>query len=88
VIERRTHPRHRVYLGATLELNDGNSTFDCVIRNASRTGVRVSLASSVVAPDKAFLHVRKNGRRLPVHTAWRSQSACGLTFTRLSGDIV
>lgn len=85
MLERRVHPRRRTYLGAILEFSDGRSTFDCLIRNESETGVRISLADTVGVPDKACLHIKKAQRRVAVRLAWRNRSACGLAFADWGG---
>lgn len=88
MIERRAHERQRTYLSAVLEFNDGRSTFDCLIRNASRAGARICISGTIVLPDTAYLRVKKSERRVPVRLAWRSHSACGFEFTGWTGNLV
>jgi Flp pilus assembly pilin Flp len=68
-----------------------NSTtvkLDCLIRNASRSGVKVIISDSITLPQETHLHVHKTRQRLPIRLAWRSAGACGFELTNPPGNII
>jgi hypothetical protein len=41
MLERRQHPRNRVYYGGMIAFNARNSTLACVVRNVSNRGAKI-----------------------------------------------
>lgn len=80
VDERRAHPRHRVLKRAKAVFNGNNSVIDCVMRDLSQGGARLSCGSVAQLPD-AFLLVFVAEREMrDVRVAWRSLSEVGVQF--------
>jgi hypothetical protein len=78
--ERRTAHRQRVLKGATLTFNKGYSAFECVARNLSEGGAKLSLAETFALPTDFRLAIAgKAGVRL-AHVVWRKPSEIGVSF--------
>lgn len=88
LVERRVHPRQRTYLGASVEFNSGYSMLDGLIRNASRSGIRLAMPNTVAVPYETYLHVKKTKQRLPMRLIWRTEEACGFAFVIEPGNVV
>jgi len=80
VAERRSEPRQRVLKGAVLAFNRGFSTFECVVRNQSEHGARLSFAETFALPICFDVMIAgENGKRT-ARTRWRSMAAVGVEF--------
>ncbi|MET3926463.1 PilZ domain-containing protein [Devosia sp. 2618] len=79
--DHRVEPRHRTLKGGRIAINDGFSTFQCMIKNLSETGARLKLASVVGIPD-SFQLVMDDGRKFDCAVAWRTADEIGVKFTQ------
>lgn len=77
--ERRQTLRQRTLLSGRVEFF-GRATFDCVIRNLSDSGARISCAQNVALPDLFHLVILKKDERRRVRTVWRGEEVVGLEF--------
>jgi hypothetical protein len=68
MLERRQHPRNRVYYGGMVAFNARNSTLDCVVRNFSQRGAKIEFENSAMLPDHVDFEVAR--RDFPVWPAW------------------
>jgi hypothetical protein len=59
--DRRGAPRRRVYFGAKIFLSDGKSVFDCVVRDLSTSGARLSLGQFQAIPKRFTLLITELG---------------------------
>jgi hypothetical protein len=78
--ERRHTQRRRVLKGATLSFNRGYSAFECVVRNQSDGGVRISLAETFAVPTSFRLAISGESQIRSAHVAWRRTDEMGVTF--------
>lgn len=78
--ERRTALRRRTLKGARIVVNNGYSTFDCIVRNLSETGALLKLASTLGIPDNFDL-VFDDGRRFACTVMRRSSEELGVAFS-------
>jgi len=78
--ERRSSSRQRRLLGGKIVFNNNASTIDCIIRDLSSQGARLSVASPVGIPEWFDLRVDRNGACYPAQVAWRSHDQIGVTF--------
>ena len=78
MLERRQHPRNRVYYGGAIAFNARNSTLDCIVRNFSPHGAKIEF------------DVVRRGLSCAARLAWRNQNAAGLLFCeeREKGTVV
>lgn len=75
--ERRNDSRLPSYLGGKIVYNNRLSTADCVVRNVSRDGFRLSFGSTVAVPDEFELHIPQKGIRCQVRVSWRKLNEVG-----------
>ena len=78
--ERRGAPRHRSLLGVKLVHTHGILSMDCVLRNMSETGARLSLPPNTGAPDHFDLIDLKHGEAFACRVVWRRYPMIGVTF--------
>jgi len=90
VLERRQHPRNRVYYGGMVAFNARNSTLDCLVRNFSPRGAKIEFENSAMLPDRVDFEVARRGLSCLARLVWRDQNTAGLTFSeeREMGDVV
>ena len=78
--EQRRAPRLRSLLGARIEINDGRSTVDCLIRDVSETGAKLIISAPVPLPDGFELIIPQRGITRRVRVAWRRATEIGVRF--------
>ena len=77
--QQRGTARHRVFQGAQIRFNGLNSVIDCVIRDTSDAGARLSVASSVGIPQTFDLALEGAPSRA-CRVVWRKPSQIGVEF--------
>jgi hypothetical protein len=78
--ERRTDLRRRVLKGATLSFNRGYSSFECVVRNQSERGAKLSLAETFALPSTFRLAIAGKSEARMARIIWRKPDEMGVTF--------
>ncbi len=78
--ERRKVQRHRTLKAGTIALN-GDSSFDCRVRNLSPAGACLEVANQLGIPDEFVLVVEHDHVKMPCHVIWRTATRLGVTFT-------
>lgn len=78
--ERRTAPRHRVLKGATLSFNQGYGAFECLVRNLSANGARLSFGDASAVPPAFALTIKGESGRRAARVRWRSRTDLGVSF--------
>ena len=81
MLERRQHPRNRVYYGGMVAFNARNSTLDCVVRNFSQRGAKIEFENSAMLPDRIHFEIKRRGLSCLGRLAWRDRNAAGLAFS-------
>jgi hypothetical protein len=76
---KRAAQRHRTLKGARIVVNDGFSTFQCMVRNLSETGAQLRVASVIGIPD-TFQLVLDDKRSFNCTVAWRRETELGVSF--------
>lgn len=84
--ERRRSHRDLTYLGGTVAFNDRNSTLDCLVRNLSSEGAKITFSDSVAIPDAFDILIPHKGQSLRAHTIWRTDRQAGLVFLHPTPD--
>jgi hypothetical protein len=77
--ERRSRERRKTLKGARILINEGKSTIDCVVRNVSATGAKLTVASVVGIPD-SFILINSDGSRRKCRVIWRALRELGVAF--------
>lgn len=77
-VERRASQRRRVLKGATLSFNSGYSAFECVVRNRSENGAKLSLAETFALPSTFRLAIAGEGGAHMARIIWRKPDEMGV----------
>ena len=90
MLERRQHPRSRVFYGGMIAFHARTATLDCVVRNFSQRGAKIEFENSAMLPDQVDFEVARRGLSCLARLVWRDQNAAGLMFSeaREMGDVV
>lgn len=75
--ERRSDGRLPSYLGGKVIYNKRLSTVDCVVRNISADGFRLSFGTTVAVPDEFELQIPQKNLRCRVRVTWRKLNEIG-----------
>lgn len=78
-MERRQELRRKTLLSGRIEFFN-RSVFDCVVRNLSDSGARISCDQQIVLPDVFDLVLVKQQARKRVRTIWRGEGGIGIAF--------
>ena len=80
MIKERSSERRRSIIGGRIRLPNKSSTFDCLIRDLSPTGARLTLDSAPLLPLEFELEIPKQKIVYQCELRWRSQDAVGVHF--------
>ena len=78
--ERRAGRRQRVLKGATLSFNKGYSAFECVVRNQSASGAKLSLGETFGLPQTFQLAIAGEDGARRAQVVWRKASEIGVSL--------
>ena len=78
--ERRAHPRYKVLKRVKAVFNANRSVLDCVMRDISLGGARLSCAQPAQLPDQFQLVFMAEREMRDVRVAWRSLDQLGVEF--------
>ena len=87
MLERRQHPRNRVYYGGMVAFNARNSTLACVVRNFSQRGAKIEFENSTMLPDRVDFEIERRGLACRAHLVWRDRNAAGLAFSNVQETV-
>lgn len=78
--ERRTEHRRRILKGAVIKFNNGFGNLECVLRNLTSNGARISMGQTGGIPSRLQIHIA--GERTPIEALvqWRTPRDIGLSF--------
>lgn len=78
--EARRAPRRRVLKGVQIVSLNKMSTFDCTLRNLSRTGALVVVPSATGIPQEFYLLAPGQSRLTHCQVVWRTANRLGIKF--------
>jgi hypothetical protein len=78
--ERRTSSRQRSFLQGRIYFNNRRSSIDCLIRDYSETGARLTLSESVTVPEAMELYIPNREEVHRARVEWRSGNEVGISF--------
>jgi hypothetical protein len=78
--EHRHEVRQRVFLKGRICFNHGSSTMDCLVRDLSSTGARISLSETATLPEVFDLYIPQKERTYRATLRWRRVDGIGVTF--------
>lgn len=80
--ERRQTPRHRTFLQGRVFYNNRRQSADCIIRELTDNGARLSFADPAALPHAFELHIPNRDQTLRVETVWNHGTDVGVTFAK------
>ncbi len=78
--ERRQAVRQKSFLRGCVYFNNRRSAFDCLIRDLSDKGARITFSDTVSVPDMIDLYIPKKEQTVRAHVEWRHGGEVGLAF--------
>ncbi len=78
--ERRAHPRRRVLKKVKAVFNSNQSVLDCIMRDVSQGGARLSCSQAILLPDHFTLVFMSERELRDVRVAWRRLDEVGVAF--------
>jgi hypothetical protein len=78
--ERRSQPRHRVLKGAIIRFNKGYGAFECVVRNLSENGAKLTFGETSAVPVAFELKTAGDEQIHEARVRWRSPDSVGVSF--------
>jgi hypothetical protein len=78
--EHRREIRQRTFLKGRIVFNKGASSMDCLVRDMSASGARLSLSETTTLPDAFELYIPQKDKTYRSTLAWRRQDSVGITF--------
>jgi diguanylate cyclase (GGDEF)-like protein len=79
---RRADRRNRVLKRGMMVVNDGYSTINCLIRDLSTSGARVTTEDEYMGNERFSLVIMDSGRRVPAEMRWQRGREIGLKFVQ------
>jgi hypothetical protein len=81
-IERRRATRQKSFLRGTIHFNNRRSALDCLIRDISPFGARLTFSVAVTLPDVLELHIPQKEHTTRAHVIWRHGQEVGVAFAQ------
>jgi hypothetical protein len=78
--ERRRSVRHRSFLRGSITFNNGRTAIDCLIRDLSDLGARVTFSDAVTVPDIFDIYIPQKEQTLRARVLWRHGGELGISF--------
>jgi hypothetical protein len=78
--ERRGEERRRMLKGGTLSFNKGYGALECVVRNLSAHGARLSFGDGSAVPPHFSLRVGPDGAWRQAEVRWRTMTEVGVAL--------
>jgi hypothetical protein len=73
------------FLGATIVLDGEKSVFDCIVKDISETGARLTLQNDLPIPEAFGLRI-VDGREFECVVRWGRINALGVSFSNHLGQ--
>lgn len=80
--ERRHTPRQRTFLQGRVFYNNRMQSADCIIRELTDEGARLSFTDPVALPHVFELYIPNRDQTQRVETVWNHGTDIGVTFSR------
>lgn len=78
--ERRSVPRNRTYLAAKVTYNNQSSTLDCLVRNMSQKGAKISFSATALIPAEFDVLIAQKDESRRARIVWRKDLQAGIVF--------
>lgn len=78
--ERRKTQRMRTYLGGEVVFNQQCPAQDCLVRNLSQNGAKLTFSEPAQIPAQFNLTIHKNSESRRARIIWRGEKEVGVSF--------
>ena len=78
----RKGDRTRTFLGGKIIFNQRSSVIDCLVRNLSSTGAKLTFTNTAAVPDEFELWIPKQQRTFLVRMIWRRANEAGIVICK------
>ena len=86
--ERREEHRDRTYLGSEVALTERRATIDCLVRNLSQNGAKLSFTEPVKVRGEFALTIHQKGVSRRARVVWQREKEAGIAFVASAPGIV
>ncbi|MGZ5828997.1 MAG: PilZ domain-containing protein [Xanthobacteraceae bacterium] len=83
---KRKKARAPSFLGGTITYNRDLWSADCVIKNISDTGAKLTGRNLPMLPDRFYLLIPQKKTKYLVHVRWRARDQIGVEFEQICSD--
>ena len=83
--ERRQASRQKSFLRGLVYLGNSPSAVNCLVRDMSETGARLTFSAPIAAIDTLELHIPVKGQTLRGKVKWREADEIGIAFISDAG---
>lgn len=80
--DRRLKPRNRTFLQGRVFYNNRRQSADCIIRELTEEGARLSFTDPVGLPHAFELHIPNRDQTVRVETIWNHGIEVGVSFDK------
>lgn len=80
MLERRKSIRGKTFLGGSIAFHERKSTMDCLVRNLSPEGAKLSFDDVSAIPGEFELTITRRDRSFRARTIWRRGEEAGIVF--------
>ena len=83
--ERRRTTRQKSFLRGCIQFNNGRTTADCLIRDISLYGARLTFSDSITTPDAIDVYIPQKDQTYRSQVIWRHGPEVGVAFAHAAG---
>lgn len=83
--ERRRIARQKSFLRGCIQFNNGRNTADCLIRDITIYGARLTFSDSITTPDVVDVYIPQKDQTFRSHVIWRHGQEMGVAFAQAAG---
>jgi len=86
--ERRKVTRQKSFLRGNIQFNNGRNSADCLIRDISNYGARLTFSDAVTTPDVIDVYIPQKEQTFRAHVIWRHAQELGVAFAQAASPSV
>lgn len=80
--ERRRVARQKSFLRGCIQFNNGRNSADCLIRDISNYGARLTFSDSITTPDVVDVYIPQKEQTFRSNIIWRHGQEVGVAFAQ------
>jgi hypothetical protein len=84
--ERRSRARQKSFLKGHIYFDEGRSCLDCLVRNLSSLGAKLTVSNLTELPDLIEVSIPKKKKTYPARILWRGNDEIGVSFSLVNAS--